>query len=106
MVFSTLTCSRSIIPGTFFKVAAAPASATGFHSSPVFGSTFQLVRSGAPMIFAICGLTVVGTGTERAGTSSIAAPAVWACPAGDPTIPIAAHKSAVAPDFQVDLIHV
>src|SRR5436305_3414597 len=70
VVFSTLTCSRSIIPGMFFMVAAAPASATGFHSSPVFGSTFQLVRSGAPMILANCGLTVVGTGTDRAGTSS------------------------------------
>src|SRR4051794_17514085 len=76
VVFSTLTCSRSLIPGTFFMVAAAPASATGFHSSPVFGSTFQLVRSGAPMIFANCGLTVVGTGTDRAGTSSVCAWAV------------------------------
>src|SRR3954462_14645307 len=73
VVFSTLTCSRSIIPGTFFMVAAAPASATGFHSSPVFGSTFQLVRSGAPMVFSSCGLTVPGTGTARAGTSSVGA---------------------------------
>jgi hypothetical protein len=43
------------------------------------------------MIFAICGLTVVGTGTERAGTSS-----VWACAAVKPANPIAAHNSAVA----------
>src|SRR3954453_19758290 len=76
VVFSTLMCSRSIMPGMFFMVAAAPASATGFHSSPVFGSTFQLVRSGAPMIFANCGETVLGTGTERAGTSSVWALAV------------------------------
>src|SRR5579871_2178129 len=65
------------MPGRFLIVAAAPASATTFHSSPDFGSTFQLVRGGAPMILAICGLTSDGTGTDRAGTSSIGA-AVWA----------------------------
>jgi hypothetical protein len=43
------------------------------------------------MIFAICGLTVVGTGTARAGTSSVCA---WA--AVNPTTAIAAHNSAVA----------
>jgi hypothetical protein len=48
------------------------------------------------MIFAICGLTVVGAGTDRAGTSSMAGAAVWACPAGRSTIPIAAHKNTIA----------
>jgi hypothetical protein len=48
------------------------------------------------MIFAICGLTVVGTGTECAGTSSIGEFAVWACATAKPAIPIAAHKSALA----------
>src|SRR4051794_2174655 len=70
LVFSTLTLSRSSIPGTFLMVAAAPASATGFHSSPVLGWIFQFDRSGAPMIFCNCGLTVVGTWIVLAGTSS------------------------------------
>jgi len=42
---------------------------------------------------------VVGTGTERAGTSNVAEFAVWAYPAGSPTNPIAAHKSAVTHDL-------
>jgi hypothetical protein len=48
------------------------------------------------MIFAICGLTVDGTGTERAGTSSIGDAAVCAAAALNPAIPIAAHNSVVA----------
>jgi hypothetical protein len=40
------------------------------------------------MIFAICGLTVDGTGTERAGTSS-----VWAWAVVKPGNAIAAHNS-------------
>jgi hypothetical protein len=55
------------------------------------------------MIFAICGLTVAGTGTDRAGTSNIAELAVWACPAGNPRVPIAAHqKSAGAINFCIN----
>jgi hypothetical protein len=77
-------------------VAAAPASATGFHSSPVFGSISQLVRSGAPMILAICGLTVEGTGTDRAGTFSTPASEDWARAADEPAAPIAAHKIMTA----------
>jgi hypothetical protein len=48
------------------------------------------------MIFAICGLTVVGTGTERAGTLSIAASDDWARAADDPATPIAAHNKMTA----------
>ena len=51
VVFSTLTFNRSIIPGTFLMSAAAPASATGFHSSPVMGRLSQFDLKGAPMIF-------------------------------------------------------
>jgi hypothetical protein len=51
------------------------------------------------MIFAICGLTVDGTGTERAGTSSTGDAAVCAAAALNPAIPIAAHNSVVAPSF-------
>src|SRR5438270_5761974 len=80
----------------FLMVLAAPASATGFHSSPVFGNTFQLVRSGKPMIFAICGLTVLGTGTEWAGTSSTGAFAVWAFPGAVLSIPSPAQSNAAA----------
>src|SRR6195952_5889487 len=75
VVFSTLTFSRSSIPGTFLMVGTAPASATGFHSSPVLGWISQFVRSGAPMIFCSCGLTDVGTWMVLAGTSS---GVVWA----------------------------
>src|SRR5579859_7747196 len=78
VVFSTFTLSRSSMPGTFLISAAAPASATGFHSSPVLGWIFQFDRSGALMIFCNCGLTSVGTGTALAGTSSAAGPAVCA----------------------------
>jgi hypothetical protein len=42
----------------------------GFHSSTVFGKTFQFELSGAPMRACIAGLTVSGTGSVRAGTSS------------------------------------
>src|SRR6202035_1442079 len=78
VVFSTFTLSRSSMPGTFLISAAAPASATGFHSSPVLGWIFQFERSGAPMIFCNCGLTVVGTGMVLAGTSIGARTAVCA----------------------------
>ena len=43
----------------------------GTHSSPVFGSVSHPLRSGMPMIFASCGLTVPGTGTDFAGTCSM-----------------------------------
>src|SRR4030081_3309730 len=80
VVFSTFTLSRSSMPGTFLTNAAAPASATGFHSSPVLGWISQFDLSGAPMIFCSCGLTVVGTGIVLAGTSSApgAGLGVWA----------------------------
>src|ERR1700752_2098104 len=78
VVFSTLTLSRSSMPGTFLISAAAPASATGFHSSPVLGWISQFDRSGAPMIFCNWGLTVVGTGMVWAGTSMAAGAAVCA----------------------------
>src|ERR1700681_1440348 len=78
VVFSTLTLSRSSMPGTLLTSAAAPASATGFHSSPVLGWIFQFDRNGAPMIFCSCGLTSVGTWIVLAGTSSAAGAAVCA----------------------------
>src|SRR3954465_2173402 len=69
--FSTLTCMRSSRPGRFLIVPSAPASASGFHSSPVFGSTFQPLRNGAAISFCTCGLTSpCGTGRVLAGTSS------------------------------------
>src|ERR1700676_2184605 len=82
VVFSTFTLSRSSMPGTFLTNAAAPASATGFHSSPVLGWISQFDRSGAPMIFCNCGLTVVGTGMVLAGTSSAPEGAVCAFTVG------------------------
>src|ERR1700716_4131035 len=78
VVFPTLTLSRSSMPGTFLMVGIAPASATGFHSSPVLGWIFQFDRSGAPMIFCSGGLTVVGTGMVLAVTSNPAGAAVCA----------------------------
>src|SRR5512135_2076812 len=78
VVFSTFTLRRSSMPGTLLISAAAPASATGFHSSPVLGWIFQFDRSGAPMTFCNCGLTSVGTGIVLAGTSSAAGAAVCA----------------------------
>jgi len=54
------------------------------------------VRSGKPMIFAICGLTVLGTGTECAGTSSTGAFAVWALLGAVLNIPTAAQSTAAA----------
>jgi hypothetical protein len=48
------------------------------------------------MIFAICGLTVEGTGTDRAGTLSIPASGDWAWAADEPVTPIAAHKIMTA----------
>src|ERR1700754_5197653 len=78
VVFSTLTLRRSSMPGTFLISAAAPASATGFHSSPVLGWIFQFDRSGAPMIFCNWGLMVVGTGMVLAGTSMAAGAVVCA----------------------------
>jgi hypothetical protein len=47
------------------------------------------------MIFAICGLTVEGTGTDRAGTFSMPA-SDWARAADEPATPIAAHKIMTA----------
>src|SRR4051812_27496952 len=82
------------MPGMFLMVLAAPASATGLHSSPVFGRTFQFVRSGKPIIFAICGLTVLGTGTECAGTSSTGAFAIWALPACELSIAATPQNNA------------
>ena len=74
-------------------VAAAPVSATGFHSSPVLGSTFQFVRNGSPMTFCICGLTVVGTGTDFAGTSRTNGAGAWAI-AAEPHIAVVAAMLA------------
>jgi hypothetical protein len=51
------------------------------------------------MIFAIWGLTVLGTGKERAGTSSTGA--VWALPTDGPSSPNIPHKTAAARDFHI-----
>ena len=77
-VGSIFTFSRSSMPGTFLMVGTAPASATGFHSSPVLGRRSQFVRSGAPMTFCSWGLTVEGTGRVLAGTANPDGAAVWA----------------------------
>ena len=82
---STLTWRCSRHAGRFFMVAAAPASASAFHSSPVFGRRSQFARSGPATIFCICGLTVVGTGKMRAGTSRGAGSGLCANAAGDGT---------------------
>ena len=82
VVFSILTFRRSVRPGRFRIVPAAPASETGFHSSPVFGRTFQPGRSGAAISFCTCGLTVSGTGSERVGTSKPPLLAGWAMAPG------------------------
>ena len=44
--------------------------------------TFHVALSGAAMSACISGLTVVGTGSVRAGTSSGPRAGVWAVPAG------------------------
>ncbi len=82
VVFSILTFRRSVRPGRLRIVPAAPASETGFHSSPVFGRTFQPGRSGAAISFCTCGLTVSGTGSERVGTSKPPLLAGWAMAPG------------------------
>jgi hypothetical protein len=56
------------------------------------------------MIFAICGLTVEGTGTERAGTFSIAASTAWARAAGEPDVAVAAHKNPAVSNRRVTTI--
>src|SRR3954452_19040271 len=82
VVFSILTFRRSVRPGRLRMVPAAPASETGFHSSPVFGRTFQPGRSAAAISFCTCGLTVSGTGSERVGTSKPPLLAGWAMAPG------------------------
>jgi hypothetical protein len=58
------------------------------------------------MIFAICGLTVEGTGTECAGTFNIAASTVWAGAAGKPTAAIATHKKLAVRNCRVTPIRI
>jgi hypothetical protein len=50
------------------------------------------------MIFAICGLTVVGTGTDRAGTSRVCACAVVST--------IAAHNSVAVCKFLITAVEI
>src|SRR5262249_59724202 len=68
-----------------------------FHSSDVFGITFQVGVSGAAIIFCICGLTVSGTGIVRAGISRDPGVGVCAIPGGvEGTIVIAIAAAAPA----------
>jgi hypothetical protein len=53
-----------------------------FHSSDVLGITFQVGVSGAAIIFFIYGLTVSGTGIDRAGISRGPCVGVCAIPSG------------------------
>jgi CRP-like cAMP-binding protein len=77
----------------FFNVAAAVAWTIGTHSSPLFGWMSQPFRSGAPTIFASCGLTVLGTGTDFAGTWSATASPDCARPAlGESAMTLYSHK--------------
>jgi hypothetical protein len=81
---SSFACNVSRTTGSA-RAAAAPATLIcAFHSSGVFGKTFQVGLMGAPMILCICGLTVVGTGRVRAGASRGAG--IWACDVAAPTI--------------------
>jgi len=70
----------------------APALATARHSWPELGRIFQFCRSGAPISFCISGLTVVGTGILRAGTSRGAEAVVCAVAAATA---MAANPSAI-----------
>src|SRR5215831_10097677 len=74
---STLTRSCVRNAGSAWMTAAAPSLTCALHPSAVSGITFHVAGSGAAMIFCICGLTVSGTGTLRAGRSRVPGP-VWA----------------------------
>ena len=68
--FSIFTAMRSSRPGRFLMVGSAPASAIGFHSSPVFGSKFQLLRSGMrDQLLHLRADVDLGIGRVFAGTS-------------------------------------
>src|SRR5271165_430744 len=69
VIGSILTWSASRRAGSPCMAATVTALTWAFHSSGVFGITFQVGVSGAAIIFCICGLTVSGTGIVRAGIS-------------------------------------
>src|SRR5580765_1243730 len=88
-----LTVSDSEATPYRSRIAGRPRPADGadiaFHSSADVGTTFQVGLSGAEMIARISGLTVSGTGSVRAGTSSDARmgadAGIWALPTGSAT---------------------
>src|SRR5450432_1051864 len=69
VVGSTLTCNASRFAGSPRATPAAALSMKVFHSSFDFPTKFQTGLGGAPIIFCISGLTLVGTGRLRAGVS-------------------------------------
>src|SRR6476659_8379963 len=76
---SEVTPNRSRSSG---RPRPADGADIAFHSSADVGTTFQVGLSGAEIIARITGLTVSGTGSVRAGTSSDAGAGTWAVPAG------------------------
>src|SRR3954470_10499304 len=98
---SSLTASASRMAGRARADAVAAVSTCAFQSSAVFGKSFQVGLIGAPMIFCICGLTVVGTGSRRAGTSRAVGMAVCAKACGVET-PIATAAQA-AKDLSIGM---
>src|SRR5262245_22450574 len=78
------TIDSEVIPKRSRR-AGSPRLADGadnvFHSSAVFGTTFQVELSGAAMSACIAGLTSSGTGRLRAGTSSDRGATPCVCPA-------------------------
>src|SRR5271166_284919 len=82
VIGSILTWSASRRAGSPCMAATVTALTWAFHSSGVFGITFQFGVSGAAIIFCICGLTVSGTGIVRAGISRGPGVGVCAIPGG------------------------
>ena len=68
-----ISCHHNAMP------ALTAASTCAFHSAAVFGNIFQVGLIGAPMIRCNCGLTVSGTGIDRAGTSRAGGVCAKAC---------------------------
>src|SRR5271166_4739743 len=69
-VGSNLTFNRLDSPGTALVAVTAASLTIHFHSSTVVGREAKIGLRGAAMIACISGLTVVGTGTLRAGISN------------------------------------
>src|SRR5215467_4003271 len=82
VIGSLLTWSASRRGSSPCMAAIVTVLTWAFHSSGVFGITFQVGVSGAAIIFCICGLTVSGTGIVRADISRGPGVGVCAIPGG------------------------